>query len=169
MPDSPPPSADTSGPDRQVTWSVSVYRRSGPEELHEYTTHRLASLASAREHMSLARERPWVSRIALTAHIREVTRRAITGQELLAPGRRLPAPEPRPEGRVAARFYEIEGGGPGGMLSADEARWHLDLLHHLAHAAGHAARGEHMGATLWEVTIVDIARPIDEEDLPQPS
>ncbi|MFE9619545.1 hypothetical protein [Streptomyces sp. NPDC006384] len=149
--------------ERQVTWSVSVYRHSGDAEVHEYTSHRLTSPASVREHVGLARERPWVSRIALTEHVREVTRRRIAESDL--PGDGLPAATPAPAGGiVAARFYEIEGSWAGGLLSADDARDQLQELRRASGgAAGVAEAAGPAGPNLWEVTVVDFARPASED------
>lgn len=167
----PPPIPETprglSRLDRQVTWSVSVYRHSGGAEVHEYTSHRLASPALVREHVDLARERPWVSRIGLTEHVREVTRRWISETDL--PGDGLPAVPPAPAGGiVAARFYEIEGSKVDGLLSADDARDHLQELRRVsggAAGAGETARPARL--SLWEVTVVDFARPMSEDALPR--
>ncbi|MEU4080371.1 hypothetical protein [Streptomyces venezuelae] len=150
-----------------MTWSVSVYRHSGDADVHEYTSHRLASPALVREHVDLARERPWVSRIGLTEHVREVTRRSISETDL--PGGGLPAAVPAPAGGiVAARFYEIEGSEVDGLLSADDARDHLQELRRVSGGAAGAAESTHpAGLRLWEVTVVDFARPTSEDALPR--
>ncbi|WP_210977768.1 hypothetical protein [Streptomyces sp. RM72] len=150
-----------------MTWSVSVYRHSGDAEVHEYTSHRLASPALVREHVDLARERPWVSRIGLTEHVREVTRRWISETDL--PGDGLPAAVSAPAGgSVAARFYEIEGSEVDGLLSADDARDHLQELRRASgSAAGAAESARPAGLILWEVTVVDFARATSEGALPR--
>jgi hypothetical protein len=153
--------------ERQVTWSVSVYRRSDDVEVHEYTSHRLASPALAREHVKLARERPWVSRIALTEHIREVTRRMIAERDLPVEGLPEPVPSAPPGGRVAARFYEIEGFQAHGLLSADDVRCHLEWLRpQRADAAHPGGNPGPAGTALWETTVVDFSRPTTEDELP---
>ncbi|MFF9436815.1 hypothetical protein ACF1BP_24120 [Streptomyces sp. NPDC014735] len=156
-PEDPPPV------DGQVTWSVSVYRKSGDAEVHEYTSHRLTSPDLVREHVNLARERPLVARVALTEHVRVVTRRVITEFDLPGEGRPSPVPPTPPHGRPAARFYEIEGLQGGGLLSADDVRWHLERLRGDAEWQGGAAGP--VGMTLWEFTVVDHSRPTTEDRL----
>ncbi|GGU49478.1 hypothetical protein [Streptomyces violascens] len=159
---------DSSRTERRVMWTVSVYRRSGDTEVHEYTSHRLDSPGLAREHARLARERPWVSRVALTEHVREVSRRTI-GEEGL-PVRSLPprrVPE-RPGGRLVAHFYEIEGLEGAGELSADDVRCHLYWLREAAASTRppEGAGAKNASATLWEVAVVDVDRPTTEDALP---
>ncbi|WP_141658556.1 hypothetical protein [Streptomyces mutabilis] len=147
---------------------MSVYRHSGDDEVHEYTSHRLHSPALVREHVSLARERPWVSRIALTEYIREVTRRRIAESDLPGDGPPV-APLAPAGGIVAARFYEIEGSRVGGLSSADDVRDHLQALRRKSGgAAGVAETADSAGLSLWEVTVVDFARPTNEDALPHP-
>ncbi|MFJ3169312.1 hypothetical protein ACIPJK_00885 [Streptomyces roseus] len=160
-PEDPPPV------DGQVTWSVSVYRKSGDDEVHEYTSHRLTSPDLVREHVNLALERPWVARVALTEHVREVTRRVITEFDLPGEGRPSPVPPNPPHGRTAARFYEIEGLQGGGLLSVDDVRWHLERLRGDAERQGGAAGP--VGMALRELTVVDYSRPTTEDRLPHTS
>ncbi|MER8119106.1 hypothetical protein [Streptomyces sp. NPDC094031] len=148
-----------------MTWSVSVYRRSGDAEVHEYTSHRLTSPALVREHVDLARERPWVSRIALTEHVREVTRRVIAESDLPVGGLPTTAPPAPARGVVVARFYEIGGSLPVCPLSLDDVRERLRELHRgPAYAAGVSEAG-HAGLRLREVTIVDFAREASDDIL----
>ncbi|MFI1312813.1 hypothetical protein ACH4TS_22115 [Streptomyces albidoflavus] len=152
-----------------MTWSVSVYRHSGDAEAHEYTSHRLTSPALVREHVDLARERPWVSRVALTEHVREVTRRAIAESGLPVGGPPATGPPAPAGGTVVARFYEIEGSPPVGFLSLDDVRERLLELHReAAHAVGTAEAGS-AGLRLWEVTVVDFARQMSDWRSPPPS
>ncbi|MFJ4700572.1 hypothetical protein ACIP5N_21665 [Streptomyces sp. NPDC088768] len=149
-----------------MTWSVSVYRRSGDAEVHEYTSHRLASPALVREHVDLARERPWVSRVALTEHVREVTRHAIAVSDLPVEASAATAPPAPAGGTVVARFYEIEGFPPVGPLSLDDVRERLLELHRgAAHAAGATEAGP-AGLRLWEVTVVDFTRQTSDDAPP---
>ncbi|MFJ6752460.1 hypothetical protein ACIQNI_30380 [Streptomyces sp. NPDC091266] len=154
--------------DRRVTWTVSVYRRSGDTEVHEYTSHRLDSPELAREHTRLARERPWVSRIALTEHVRETSRRAIGEEDLPDRGwpyRRAAAPS---GGRLVAHFYEMEGLAAG-PLSADDVRCRLHWLRETAAGSARLPGGAGAGSALvalWEITVVDFTRPTTEGALP---
>ncbi|MEO3976806.1 hypothetical protein [Streptomyces sp. CAU 1734] len=154
MTGTPPPEGGPC-PARRVMWSVSVFRRSGGAEVHEYTSHRLECPDLTREHMNLARERPWVSRVELTEHVREERCRIVSERDLPAAGRPAPHLSAGPGCRVAAHFYEIDGRRPGGMLDADEARSHLDRMRHTS-----------VGTALREVTVVELSRAATEEDLP---
>ncbi|WP_328973520.1 hypothetical protein [Streptomyces sp. NBC_00239] len=155
--------------DRRVTWTVSVYRRSGDTEVHEYTSHRLDSPEQTREHMRLARERPWVSRIALTELVRETSRRAIGEDELPdrgRPPRRVAAPA---GGRLVAHFYEMEGLAAARPLSADDVRCRLHWLRETAAGSARLPGGAGAGSAvvvLREITVVDFARPTTEGALP---
>ncbi|MEW1760419.1 hypothetical protein AB0393_28395 [Streptomyces cyaneofuscatus] len=152
-----------------MTWTVSAYRRSGGAEIHEYTSHRLASPGLVREHMRLAGERPWVSRLVLTEHVREVARRGIGEQDLPVRGeltRRVPVSA---GGRLVAHFYEIEGLENAGPLSADDVRFHLHWLRAVSPGTAWPLDGTGPGGraiALWEVTVVDRARPSSEDALP---
>ncbi|WP_331746467.1 hypothetical protein OG923_33405 (plasmid) [Streptomyces halstedii] len=151
-----------------MTWSVSVYRHSGDAEVHEYTSHRLTSAALVREHVDLARERPWVSRVALTEHVREVTRRAIAESDLPVYGPLATAPPAPVGGTVMARFYEIEDSPPAGLPSLDDVRERLLELHR---GTTHASGATEAGSTrprLWEVTVVDFARQVSDDAPPYP-
>ncbi|MFG2210540.1 hypothetical protein [Streptomyces sp. NPDC048638] len=155
-----------------MTWTVSAYRRSGGAEIHEYTSHRLASPGLVREHMRLAGERPWVSRLALTEHVREVSRRRIGMEGLPVHGespRRVMVPA---GGRPVAHFYEIEGLEAAGPLSAEDVRCQLHWLRELAPSPQWSLDGPGpdgpggAAVALWEVTVVDFAGPVPEEALP---
>ncbi|WP_327359676.1 hypothetical protein [Streptomyces sp. NBC_01304] len=155
-----PAAADVSATDRQVSWSVSVYRGQDGGEVHEYTTHRLATPARVREECELAAERPWVVRVALTEHVREVTRRSVDRWEL--PGHGVPTPSPvLASGAVGgARHYQVHGleREPCRLESGDAVRACLDWLQ--------PQLGADAVAEVVEVSTLHFARPVTLAGIP---
>ena len=145
--------------DISTTWSLSVYRASGTGDAHEYTTHRLSTAARVCEEYALESARPWVSRITLTEHVREVTRRALEHGEIPA-GAAVPAGAPPRDTQACARHYEVVGLHPVPLVlpDPDAVREFLAEL----------PTDERFVFRVVEVTVRDFTRVINPDDLPSP-
>lgn len=143
--------------DISTTWSLSVYRARGAGDAHEHTTHRLSTAARVREEYALESARPWVSRITLTEHVREVTRRALEHGEIPA-GTAVPAGVPPRDAQTCARHYEVVGLHPRPLVlpDADAVREFLAEL----------PADEPSVFRVIEVTVRDFTREISPDDLP---
>ncbi|WP_329020522.1 hypothetical protein [Streptomyces sp. NBC_01601] len=140
-----------------MTWSLSVYRAHGARDAYEHTTHRLSSAARVREEHALESARPWVSRITLTEHVREVTRRPLAYGEMPAP--RATADPSAPDAQHGARHYEA--------VSLDLVPFVLpdaDAVHAFWDRPPPA--DESSPLCLIEVTVLESAREITLDELP---
>ncbi|MFF9785703.1 hypothetical protein [Streptomyces nigrescens] len=147
-----------------MRWSLSVYREVNGREVHEYSTHQLDSPDRVREEHQLASQRPWVSRIELTEHTRELTRRPLERWELPGCGQPAPTLANPPTGRGLQRYYQVGERDSHPLRTADDVRAHLDWTRRTHEGTQQSEEEEDGGIpdpaviTLLEVTIVDTSR-----------